>query len=98
MAIVQTLVWQEPQAKGVAPFYINIVPKGLTLKPLSAPSVSIIKARGNAPGLNPSKRQEGNLGLLTAKINIGLLPRFIDDSFKILDTCSCFILFYNESL
>ena len=31
-------------AWGDAPFCINLVPKGLTLKPLLAPSVSIIKA------------------------------------------------------
>ncbi len=42
-------------ARGGAPFCINLVLKGLTLKPLLAPSVSIIKARGNAPRNAPFK-------------------------------------------
>jgi len=42
----------DSKARGVAPFYINLVPKGLTLKPLLAPKGRIIKARGNAPGVS----------------------------------------------
>ncbi|OQY54598.1 MAG: hypothetical protein B6247_10880 [Candidatus Parabeggiatoa sp. nov. 2] len=39
-------------SRGGAPGYINLAPLGLTLKSLLAPSVSIIKARGNAPGMS----------------------------------------------